>query len=270
MPPGRAAARPFDARDGRARGPPAHQGRCARHEDHRVLGVLGPPAGGEVPRTGSGRGRREGVSDGRDSGNGAGGVTRVPFNRSATVVAAAAMLVAITSALFVVNDVREGLGFLYAVPIAVVASRFGRAPGLFTAGLAFAPFVVWGQASEVELMVTAFIVRALTYVFVAAVVGAYAERLQSLSRVHSRLIESAPDAILRVDARGRIELANEKACELFGWSVGELVGTTIEELMPDRFRVRHLERRDAYARQPRTRQMGEGLPLYGLRRDGTE
>jgi PAS domain S-box-containing protein len=197
-------------------------------------------------------------------------MSRAPFNRTATVVAGAAMLAMITAALFVVNDIDAGLGFLYAVPIVVIASRFGRAPGLFTAGVAFFLFVVWVKATGVELMVSAFAVRALTYVFVAAVVGAYAERLRALSSVHSRLIESAPDAILSVDARGRIELANEKACELFGWSVEGLAGMTIEELIPDRFRESHVERRGTYAQHPRTRQMGEGLPLYGLRRDGTE
>jgi PAS domain S-box-containing protein len=197
-------------------------------------------------------------------------VIRLPQNRTATLLTACALLLAITCSLFAVNDVNEGLGFLFAVPIAIVASRFGRAHGLVTAGGAFALFVTWTEANDVELHVSGYTVRAVTYVFVAVIVGGYAERFRRLSGMHGRLVESAPDAILSVDARGCIELANEKASELFGWPAEELVGMTVEKLMPTRFRTSHVEQRRAYAAAPRTREMGQGFPLYGVRRDGTE
>jgi two-component system sensor kinase FixL len=196
-------------------------------------------------------------------------MTRLPGNTRA-IAAAAAMLVLITGALFLMNDVTEGLGFLYAVPIALVASRFGRAEGLGTALVSLALFASWTALQDIDLRPTAYAVRALTYVFVAVVVGGYAERIRDLSMTHSSLIDSAPDAILSVGQDGRIELANAKASDLFGRSAEELSGMTVEELMPHRLREGHVERRRGYAEDPHTRPMGAGLPLYAVRRDGTE
>jgi two-component system, cell cycle sensor histidine kinase and response regulator CckA len=84
------------------------------------------------------------------------------------------------------------------------------------------------------------------------------------------LLESAPDAIVLGDSSGRIALANRRAEELFGYELGELVGREVELLVPERFRSAHLDHRAAYATDPRTREMGAGLELYGQRKDGSE
>lgn len=84
------------------------------------------------------------------------------------------------------------------------------------------------------------------------------------------LLEWAPGAVIITDTRGRIELANAEAASMFGYERDELVGSRIETLMPERFRPSHPSHRDRYLRHPRTRPMGTGLELYGLRKDGTE
>ncbi|HVP02092.1 MAG TPA: PAS domain S-box protein [Solirubrobacteraceae bacterium] len=84
------------------------------------------------------------------------------------------------------------------------------------------------------------------------------------------LLESAPDAILLVDARGRVVLVNRRAEEFFGYAPGALVGHEVELLVPGRFRGRHLVHRAGYIADPRTREMGAGLELYGRRKDGSE
>lgn len=84
------------------------------------------------------------------------------------------------------------------------------------------------------------------------------------------LVESAPDAIVVVDERGHIEIANDQAEALFGYSRAELMGQPIESLMPQRYASRHVELRDDYTREPRARPMGEGRVLYGRRKDGSE
>ena len=84
------------------------------------------------------------------------------------------------------------------------------------------------------------------------------------------LLESAPDAVVLVDAHGKIKLVNRRTAELFGYEPDELIDREVELLVPNRFRAGHLPHRAGYVANPRTREMGAGLELYGRRRDGSE
>jgi protein-histidine pros-kinase len=84
------------------------------------------------------------------------------------------------------------------------------------------------------------------------------------------LLEAAPDAIVIVDERGRIVLVNSQTERLFGYARQEILGQLVEILIPQSFRTHHPKRREGYINEPRTRGMGEGLTLFGLRKDGSE
>lgn len=84
------------------------------------------------------------------------------------------------------------------------------------------------------------------------------------------LLESAPNAMLIVDASGRIIYTNSLAEEFFGYSREELRGQPIECLIPQRFRQGHTTDRQEYSTKPQRRAMGSGLPLFGRRKDGSE
>lgn len=84
------------------------------------------------------------------------------------------------------------------------------------------------------------------------------------------LLEAAPDAMVVADHRGQIVLVNAQAENLFGYAREDLLGQSIETLVPRRFRGQHTMHRDNYYHAPRVRPMGAGLDLYGLRKDGTE
>ncbi len=84
------------------------------------------------------------------------------------------------------------------------------------------------------------------------------------------LLVTASQAILAVDAHGRIVMANRMVGEMFGYAEGELIGKSHDVLIPARLRERHGEERAAFMEDPKPRAMGIGLDLVGVRKDGTE
>ena len=83
-------------------------------------------------------------------------------------------------------------------------------------------------------------------------------------------VEAAPDAVVIVNAQGNIVLVNSRTEKLFGYVRDDLLGQSVDILVPAPLRGRHAARRDAYVADPDVRSMGPGLELYGVRRDGTE
>ena len=85
-----------------------------------------------------------------------------------------------------------------------------------------------------------------------------------------RLFSSSPDGIIVASRDGRILEANPRAEAIFGFPAGTMTGTTIEDLIPDRFRHSHAQHRGDYQDAPRARPMGANLELFGRKRDGSE
>lgn len=96
------------------------------------------------------------------------------------------------------------------------------------------------------------------------------EALSRSQRVLESLFEYAPDAIAATDQEGRIVRVNARLEEQFGYRREELLGQTVEVLVPDRFREVHPAHRKLYQADPRPRSMGSRLDLYARRKDGTE
>jgi PAS domain S-box-containing protein len=93
---------------------------------------------------------------------------------------------------------------------------------------------------------------------------------RAVEKKFEQFLEFAPDAILGVAPGGEIELVNQQAEKLFGYSRDELIGELIEMLVPERFRDLHPGHRNHYFVEPRTRSMGAGVELFAQRKDGTE
>jgi len=83
-------------------------------------------------------------------------------------------------------------------------------------------------------------------------------------------VESSPSGLLMIDGDGTIVLVNREVERLFGYSREELLGRSIEILVPERFRQRHPSFRAVFFEDPQTRAMGVGRELFGLRQDGSE
>ena len=84
------------------------------------------------------------------------------------------------------------------------------------------------------------------------------------------LLEAAPDAMVIVDADGRIALVNRQAERLFGYTRDELHAQPVEILVPERFQLHHPAHRASYVHDARPRPMGAGNDLAGRRKDGSE
>jgi len=87
---------------------------------------------------------------------------------------------------------------------------------------------------------------------------------------YRHLLDTAPDAIVVVRRDGRIALVNRQTETLFGWPREELVGQPLDMLVPQRFRATHHLHIERYFAAPSMRPMGSGMPLSGIRRDGSE
>lgn len=84
------------------------------------------------------------------------------------------------------------------------------------------------------------------------------------------VFEASPDGIMVVDGAGVIRDLNPQVESLFGYAREELVGESVEMLLPEAFRSAHVEHRKRFMRNPHARPMGVGLELRGRRKDGVE
>jgi diguanylate cyclase len=96
------------------------------------------------------------------------------------------------------------------------------------------------------------------------------DREVGLQHSFRALLESAPDALVIVDAQGEIVLVNAQTEKLFGYERKELLGQRVEILVPDRYREVHPGHRSDFFADPHPRPMGVGLELYGRRKNGSE
>jgi len=88
--------------------------------------------------------------------------------------------------------------------------------------------------------------------------------------IFEKLFEASPDAIVVTNEKGQISSINSQVERLFGYNRQELIGQSVEILVPERFRDAHPRHREAYNSQASVRPMGVGLQLFGRRKDGSE
>jgi len=104
---------------------------------------------------------------------------------------------------------------------------------------------------------------------VAFLVNQTHQERDTLERQFEVLFEGNPDAILVVDAQGRILKSNQALERLSGYNKESLLGQSMEMLMPPHLRVMHTALRLQYQSAPQPRQMGSGFEISLLRKDGS-
>jgi protein-histidine pros-kinase len=89
------------------------------------------------------------------------------------------------------------------------------------------------------------------------------------SHVVSEILNASPDATIISDEQGNICAANKGAEVLFGFEADELIGESIDVLVPTEQREKHRGLRESYQKAPRARPMVSGLEIFALRKDGS-
>lgn len=150
------------------------------------------------------------------------------------------------------------------------------AAGVATAGLALLAGL-FGWQKEFMFLTAAWVGGAVLLLSVAVVMRQGIERnaaRSALANVEARvgsIVNSAMDAILTLDEQQRVVLVNEAAERVFGWERAELLGKTVDVLIPNRYRDAHHAHVERFGTTGATsRRMGDNTTLWGLRKSGEE
>ena len=129
-------------------------------------------------------------------------------------------------------------------------------------------FALRKDGSEFPVEIGLNPVEAEEETFVVCAVVDLTERKRMQQRFQST-VESAPMAMVMIDRSGRIVLVNTETERLFGYTRDDLIGETVEALVPEQFRGQHPGHRTGFFAHSEARRMGAGRDLYAQRKDGS-
>ena len=155
----------------------------------------------------------------------------------------------------------EGLNILYALTERIATTHTANAKrfsheldSLLGAGLLMFIVLIAGAAALCVMLI-----------------GQYRLAIK-LSEAHQEvnaLISAAPDVVIYVGADGKIRYANDRVLDLLGYEAAELLGQSIETLVPETARGEHVEHRRDYMRSPKSGPMTEARDLLARAKDGS-
>lgn len=103
--------------------------------------------------------------------------------------------------------------------------------------------------------------------FVVSSVIDITDRLRAEERFKAA-VDAAPNGMLMIDSKRTIVMINKKIEEIFGYSRNELIGNSIETLVPEDFKAHHPKFVESYVKKPEPRSMGIGRELFGRHKSG--
>ncbi len=189
------------------------------------------------------------------------------------VLLVVALFAAVTATRIAVDDPAASVSALYAIPIAMVAVRWGINWGLLAAAAAFFAYFVLTLGLDQETTTAADVVRGILFVAAALLVGGYAERARraegrSAERFR-RAVETSHEAYVAMDGDGVITSWNKEAERTFGLPANQAIGRAVADvIVPTEHREAHWEGLRRVQSGGPTRVLGQRLELTALRADG--
>jgi PAS domain S-box-containing protein len=204
-----------------------------------------------------------------------------PRSRKRTVIVlviAVALFAGILTARLLNTDQTNGLLGLQVIPITLVALELGLVPALAFAVAAMGSVAIWSITKDIHIGAGEYVARGAVYFPIAIAVGWIAGRLrtaeETLETREQRLksvVESSTDALVTMDADGRILAWNPVAERMFGWTADEVVGKDLGELtMPPRIRELMREGKRRFLEEDDWGMIGRRFESRALTRDGRQ
>jgi len=147
--------------------------------------------------------------------------------------------------------------------------QFSATPGARRMGAGRDLFGLHRDGTEFPVEVGLNPIQSRDGLIVLAVVVDITERKQAEEKFRLA-VEGSPSGVVMINKDGAILLINAATERMFGYPREDLIGQSVDILVPARFRGIHPEHRERFAATPDTRSMGTGRDLFGLRRNGTE
>jgi len=147
---------------------------------------------------------------------------------------------------------------------------FAPVPGYFEPQ---APWLAWSVLAT-GLLFTGLLIAYLVSVAgrekqIRALVRQRTEELEASEDRTRAIVDTAPDGIVTINARGAIDTFNRAAEGIFGYSSQEVAGRNVKMLMPEPYRNEHDGYLQSYLHTREAKIIGIGRVLVGLRKDGT-
>ena len=187
--------------------------------------------------------------------------------------------VAVLARVALTGYVVVGVAFITFYPAIILATFLGGlGPGLLAIILSalaawylfLPPDHTWALTGDAAVSLMIFLFVSGLMVALIVFLNDAIERVLVREEEVRTLIEASPNGVIVIDDLGRVRLLNASAEKLFGYKRIELLGQSIEVLVPDRLVNAHEALRNAYIKTPEARPMGANLDLSARRKDGSE
>ena len=122
-----------------------------------------------------------------------------------------------------------------------------------------------GAQLNVELAFSRLRFGSREVILVVAFDIAERQRAEALFRA---AVSVSPNGLIMIDRTGTIKLVNHQIEAIFGYEQDELIGRSVETLLPTQLRALHAQHRREFLQNPAPRRMGAGRELFGVHKDG--